>query len=67
LIEVFFAVSDYFQLKEKWASWKTLEMEQFKLVQQFYEENRQTVMEIINTMLTKAKIKAFFNKNIAAL
>jgi transcriptional regulator with XRE-family HTH domain len=43
------------------------EMEQFKLIQQLDEEDRQTVMKIINTMLTKSKFKDFFNKNIAAL
>ncbi|MDD4754263.1 MAG: hypothetical protein PHT78_13690 [Desulfitobacteriaceae bacterium] len=42
-------------------------MEQFKLIQQLDEEDKQTVMKIINTMLTKAKFKDFFNKNIAAL
>lgn len=39
------------------------EMEQFK----FEDEDKQTVMKIINTMLTKSKFKDFFNKNIAAL
>jgi len=43
------------------------EMEQFKLMQQLDDEDKQTVMKIINTMLTKAKLKDFFNKNIAAL
>ncbi|GAO27829.1 helix-turn-helix domain-containing protein [Geofilum rubicundum] len=43
------------------------EMEQFKLIQQLEEEDKQTVMKIINTMLTKAKFKDFFNKNIATL
>ncbi len=43
------------------------EMEQFKLMQQLDDEDKQTVMKIINTMLTKAKFKDFFNKNIAAL
>ena len=43
------------------------EMEQFKLIQQLEEEDRQTVLKIINTMLTKTKFKDFFQKNIAAL
>jgi transcriptional regulator with XRE-family HTH domain len=43
------------------------EREQFKLIQQLEEEDKQTVFKIINTMLTKSKFKDFFNKNIAAL
>jgi hypothetical protein len=43
------------------------EMEQFKLIQQLEEEDKQTVFKIINTMLTKSKLKDFFNKNIATL
>ncbi|WP_154665648.1 hypothetical protein [Saccharicrinis fermentans] len=43
------------------------EMEQFKLIQQLEEDDKQTVMKIINAMLTKSKFKDFFNKNIAAL
>lgn len=42
-------------------------MEQFKLIQQLEEEDKQTVFKVINTMLTKSKFKDFFNKNIAAL
>jgi hypothetical protein len=34
---------------------------------QLDDEDKQTVMKIINTMLTKSKFKDFFNKNIAAL
>ncbi len=40
---------------------------QFKLIQQLKDEDKQTVMKIMNTMLTKTKFKDFFNKNIAAL
>ena len=43
------------------------EIEQFKLIQQLEDDDKQTVFKIINTMLTKAKFKDFFNKNIAAL
>jgi len=43
------------------------EMEQFKLIRQLEEDDRQTVLKIINAMLTKTKFKDFFNKNIAAL
>ncbi len=43
------------------------ELEQFKLIQQLDEDDKQTVLKIINTMLTKTKFKDFFNKNIAAL
>ena len=43
------------------------ETEQFKLMRQLDEDDKQTVLKIINTMLTKKKFKDFFNKNIAAL
>ena len=43
------------------------EIEQLKLIQQLDKDDKQTVLKIINTMLTKAKFKDFFNKNIAAL
>ncbi len=52
----------FFHGKHFRASWG-----QFKLMQQLDDEDKQTVMKIINTMLTKAKFKDFFNKNIAAL
>ncbi len=42
-------------------------MEQFKLIRQLEEDDRQTVLKIINTMLTNTKFKDFFNKNIASL
>jgi len=40
---------------------------QWELLQQLNEKDKQTAMKIINTMLTKAKLKNFLNKNIAAL
>jgi len=45
---------------------KTL-MEQVKMIQELEEKDRNTIFNIIDTMLTKAKFKDFFNKNIAAL
>lgn len=42
-------------------------LEQVKLIQELEEKDRNTVFNIIDTMLTKAKFKDFFNKNIAAL
>ncbi len=42
-------------------------IEQVKLIQGLDEKDRNTVFNIIDTMLTKAKFKDFFNKNIAAL
>jgi 23S rRNA maturation-related 3'-5' exoribonuclease YhaM len=43
------------------------EMEQLKLINQLEEDDKQTILKIINTMLTKKKFKDFFNKNITAL
>ncbi len=42
-------------------------LEQVKLIQELEEKDRNTVFNIIDTMLTKARFKDFFNKNIAAL
>ncbi len=41
--------------------------EQVKLIQQLDEEDRKAIFRIISNMVTKAKFKDFFNKNIAAL
>lgn len=42
-------------------------IEQVKLIQELDEKDRSTIFNIIDTFLTKAKFKDFFNKNIAAL
>ncbi len=42
-------------------------IEQVKLIQELDEKDKDTVFNIIDTMLTKRKFKDFFNKNIAAL
>jgi hypothetical protein len=41
-------------------------LEQIKLIQELEEKDRNPGFYIIDTMLTKAKFKDFFNKNIAA-
>ena len=41
------------------------ENEQIKLINQLDEEDKSTILKIIDTMLTKKKFKDFFNKNIA--
>ena len=43
------------------------ENEQFKLINQLDEDDKSTVLKIIDTMLTKKKFKNFFNKNVAML
>lgn len=43
------------------------ENEQLKLISQLDEEDRSTILKIIDTMLTKKKFKDFFNKNVASL
>ena len=43
------------------------ETEQFKLINELDEEDKATVLKIIDTMLTKKKFKDFFNKNVAPL
>ena len=42
------------------------ENEQFKLINQLDEEDKSTVLKIIDTMLTKKKFKDFFNKNMTS-
>lgn len=41
--------------------------EQFKLINELDEEDKSTILKIIDTMLTKKKFKDFFNKNMASL
>lgn len=41
--------------------------EQIKLINQLDEEDKSTILKIIDTMLTKKKFKDFFNKNVASL
>ena len=41
--------------------------EQMQLVQQLDEEDKQTVLKIIQKMLSNKKFKEFFNKNVATL
>lgn len=41
--------------------------ERINLIQQLEDEDKQAVFRIIDSMLTKAKFKDFFNKNIATL
>jgi len=43
------------------------ENEQIKLINQLDEEDKTTILKIIDTMLTKKKFKDFFNKNVASL
>ena len=43
------------------------ENEQIKLINQLDEEDKSTILKIIDTMLTKKKFKDFFNKNVATL
>ena len=43
------------------------ENEQFKLINQLDDDDKSTVLKIIDTMLTKKKFKDFFNKNVAML
>ena len=42
-------------------------VEQVKLIQELEEKDRNTVFNIIDTMVTKKKFKDFFQKNVAAL
>lgn len=41
--------------------------ERIKLIAQLDEEDKNAIFRIIDTMLTKAKFKDFFNKNVATL
>ena len=43
------------------------ENEQIKLINQQDKDDKSTVLKIIDTMLTKKKLKDFFNKNVASL
>ena len=43
------------------------ENEQLKLINQLDEEDKSTILKVIDTMLTKKKFKDFFNKNVASL
>ncbi len=42
-------------------------IEQMRLIQQLDEEDKSTIMKIIDKMLTTKKFKDFFNKNVATL
>jgi hypothetical protein len=42
-------------------------MEQLQLLQELDEEKRSMIFKIIDTMITKKKLKNFFNKNVASL
>jgi transcriptional regulator with XRE-family HTH domain len=42
-------------------------VEQLRLIQQLEEEDKATVLKIIDKMLTNKKFKDFFNKNVATL
>jgi len=42
-------------------------IEQMKLIQQLDEEDKQTILKLIDKMLTNKKFKDFFQKNVAAL
>ena len=41
--------------------------EKLKLIQELSDDDRNALFHMIDTMLTKAKFKDFFNKNVAAL
>jgi len=41
--------------------------EQLNLINQLDDDDKQTVLKIIDTMLTKKKFKDFFTKNVAVL
>ncbi len=42
-------------------------VEQMRLIQQLDQEDRQTILKLIEKMLTNKKFKEFFHKNMAAL
>lgn len=42
-------------------------VEQMRLIQQLDEEDKQTILRLIEKMLTNKKFKDFFQKNVAAL
>lgn len=41
-------------------------VEQMKLIQQLDDEDKQTILKLIDKMLTNKKFKDFFQKNVAA-
>jgi len=43
------------------------EVERFKLINELDEEDKSTILKIIDSFLTKKKFKEFFNKNVASL
>ncbi len=42
-------------------------VEQLRLIQQLDEDDRQTILKLIDKMLTNKKFKNFFQKNVATL
>ena len=42
-------------------------VEQMRLIQQLDEEDKQTIFQLIEKILTNKKFKDFFQKNVAAL
>jgi len=42
-------------------------VEQMRLIQQLDEEDKQTILRLIEKMVTNKKFKEFFQKNVAAL
>jgi len=42
-------------------------VEQMRLIQQLDEEDKQTILKLIDKMLTNKKFKDFFQKNVATL
>lgn len=42
-------------------------VEQMKLIQQLDDEDKQTILRLIDKTLTNKKFKDFFQKNVAAL
>jgi transcriptional regulator with XRE-family HTH domain len=43
------------------------EVERFKLINELDEEDKSTILKIIDSFLTKKKFKEFFNENVASL
>jgi hypothetical protein len=42
-------------------------VEQMNLIQQLDDDDKQTIFQLIDKMLTNKKFKDFFNKNVATL
>jgi len=42
-------------------------VEQMRLIQQLDEDDKQTILKLIDKMLTNKKFKDFFQKNVATL